>query len=98
MNITEIDNLRDPEEAIYETWTIGIAGMTCDHCVETIKKALHEMPGMRDVLVDRSDATATVTYDRRKTNIAAVHEQLLKSGYTPSPFPPAEDIEAGGNE
>jgi P-type Cu+ transporter len=66
-----------------ETKTIGISGMTCDKCVKTIERAFRGKRGVRDVSVNRTDATATVTYDERQTNLPELHDVLLKSGYKP---------------
>lgn len=65
------------------TREIGIAGMTCDHCVRRVEKALREKPGVEEVHVDRAAALATVTFDTAKTNISELHDALLASGYRP---------------
>lgn len=70
-----------------ETRDIGIAGMTCDNCVRRVEKALSGKEGVKSVKVDRAKARATVTFDRAKTDIPALHEALLASGYKPSPLP-----------
>jgi copper chaperone CopZ len=66
-----------------ETKIIGIAGMTCDKCVETIERAFRGKRGVKNVKVNRADATATVIYDERQTNLPELHDVLLKSGYKP---------------
>jgi copper chaperone len=70
-----------------ETRDIAIAGMTCDKCVARVEKALRGREGVKSVEVDRGKARATVTFDKTKTDIAALHEALLSSGYQPSPIP-----------
>jgi copper chaperone CopZ len=82
MEKTNIDNL-NTHERVTETKHILIDGMTCDECVRTIERALRKVDGVEQVQVDRSKARATVTYDTRKTNIPALHDTLLKSGYHP---------------
>ena len=71
-------------EEIWETRSFGIKGMTCDNCVKTVTKTLKKVNGVKDVSVDREGATATVTYDTTKTDMPALHEALLKSGYKPA--------------
>ena len=66
---------------LWETRVIGIEGMTCDNCVKTLTKAIKKVNGIKDVQVDRENARATVTFDTTKTDIAAVHESIEKSGY-----------------
>ncbi|HTD65168.1 MAG TPA: heavy-metal-associated domain-containing protein [Candidatus Limnocylindria bacterium] len=81
MDITNIENAPRP---VLETDRFGISGMTCDKCVQTIENALRKVNGVQDVKVDRQSATATVTFDRAKTNVPALHDAVLAAGYTPS--------------
>jgi copper chaperone CopZ len=74
--------------SLLETHEIGIAGMTCDNCVRRVEKALRGVNGVTEVRVDRPGALATVTYDTSKTNIPALHDALLKSGYRPTATTP----------
>ena len=71
-------------EEIWETRSFGIEGMTCDKCVQTVTKTLKKINGVKDVSVDRQAAAATVTFDTTKTDMPALHEALLKSGYKPA--------------
>jgi len=86
MDKTNIANL-PREERVTETARIGIAGMTCDACVQKVERALRGLPGIRDVRVDRAGAVATVVYDDSVVNVPAMHDALLKSGYRPMPLP-----------
>jgi copper chaperone CopZ len=69
------------EEDFFDTTRIAIEGMTCDKCVETIERAFHGKEGIRDIKVDRANSVATVTYDRRKLDVPALHDLLLEHGY-----------------
>ena len=73
----------EAKRELLETKTIGISGMTCDGCVKTIERAFRGKRGVKEVRVDRSAATATVTFDERQTNLPELHDVLLKSGYKP---------------
>ena len=73
--------------SVLETHDLGISGMTCDHCVRRVEKALRAVNGVTDVHVDLKTAVATVTFDTTKTYIPEMHDALLKSGYKPSPIP-----------
>lgn len=79
---------RVQREEVLETREIGIVGMTCDNCVRKVEKALRGNPGVKEVRVDRETARATVTFDSTRTDIPALHDALLKSGYRP--VPPAD--------
>ncbi len=70
-------------EEVLETRQIGITGMTCDNCVRKVERALRSQPGVKEVRVDRAAATATVSFDTTQTNIPALHDALLQSGYHP---------------
>jgi len=67
-----------------ETRDIAISGMTCDKCVSRVDKALRSVEGVRDVKVDRAAARATVTFESARTNMPALHDTILKSGYQPT--------------
>jgi hypothetical protein len=49
--MSEADHVPKDEE--FETREIGIAGMTCDHCVRRVETALRKQPGVSRVNVDR---------------------------------------------
>jgi copper chaperone len=86
MDKTNIANL-PPEARVITTSKIGIAGMTCDHCVRKVESALQSLPGIKEIKVDRPGAMAEVTYDSSKVDVPAMHDALLKSGYKPTPIP-----------
>ena len=62
---------------------IGIAGMSCDNCARAIERALRAHEGVKDVKVDRPSGIARVTFDSEDTNLEAIHEVILKTGYHP---------------
>ncbi len=74
------DGMKEP---VLETREIQIAGMACDNCVRKVEKALRSKDGVKEVRVDRNAGIATVTFDRTHTDIPALHEALLRSGYRP---------------
>ena len=79
-------NVETPERTadVWETRVLGIEGMTCDNCVKTLTKALKNVSGVNDVQVDRATARASITFDTTKTNMPAIHEAILRSGYKPT--------------
>jgi copper chaperone CopZ len=76
-------HLTDLQSELLETKSLGIAGMTSDRCVSKIEKAFRKHSGVKDIVIDRENAVATVTFDSRETNMAELHELLLRSGYKP---------------
>jgi copper chaperone len=60
--------------------TIKIKGMTCNHCVMAVTKALKEIDGITDVKVDLQKAEAT--FDEVKpVDMEVVKERVRKAGY-----------------
>jgi copper chaperone CopZ len=79
-------NVETPEQVaeLWDTRVLGIEGMTCDNCVKTLAKALKRVNGVKDVEVDRENARASITFDTTKTDMPAIHEAILRSGYKPT--------------
>jgi copper chaperone len=60
--------------------TIQIKGMSCNHCVMAVTKALNEINGIRDVKVDLSKGEATFEGEKPIEG-TVVREQIKKAGY-----------------
>jgi copper chaperone len=58
-----------------ETTRLKIGGMTCEHCVQAVEKALQNQPGVRSATVHLQDGAAEVQYDPQKV----APEQLLSA-------------------
>jgi mercuric ion binding protein len=63
------------------TVTLSVPGMTCAACPITIKKALLKVVGVRQVEVSYVKLEAVVTFDDAKTNVDALTNATLRSGY-----------------
>jgi copper chaperone len=60
--------------------TVKIKGMSCNHCVMAVTKALNEIDGVKDVKVDLAKGEAT--YDEVKpVDLDIVKAQIAKAGY-----------------
>ena len=60
--------------------TIKIKGMSCNHCVMAVTKALNGIAGVKNVKVDLKAGAAT--FDEEKPIPAEViREQIKKAGY-----------------
>jgi copper chaperone CopZ len=77
--MNNIENAGSAE--LLETRELTIAGMGCDNCARKLDRALRATDGVKEVRVDSIAGRATVTYDRSKTNIPALQEVVVKSGY-----------------
>ncbi len=60
--------------------TIRIRGMTCQHCVMAVTKALAAVEGVTDVRVDLEAGTATYE-ESAPVDPAIVREVIEKAGY-----------------
>lgn len=64
---------------------LEVAGMTCDHCVEAVEKALRNQNGVRNATVHLEEGAAEVEYDESAVSpeqlIAAVEEQGYDAAY-----------------
>ena len=60
--------------------TIKIKGMTCNHCVMAVTKALNEIEGIQEVEVDLSRGEATFE-EVQPVDMSIVREGVKKAGY-----------------
>ena len=60
--------------------TIKINGMSCNHCVMAVTKALNGIDGIKDVKVDL--ATGEATFDKQgPVDMNVIREAIKKAGY-----------------
>jgi copper chaperone len=60
--------------------TIKVNGMTCQHCVMAVKKALTDIEGIKDLDVDLT--AGEVRFDEAQpVDWAKVRERIKKAGY-----------------
>ena len=59
---------------------IKIKGMSCQHCVKTVKKALEEIDGIANVAVDLATGEATFE-ETHPVEKDQVREKVKKAGY-----------------
>ena len=63
------------------TKTLKIQGMTCNHCVMRVSKALKAVPGVHDAKVDLQRAEASVTFDESKVALEKLSTAIVEAGY-----------------
>ena len=61
--------------------TLKIQGMTCNHCVMRVTKALKAIPGVQDAQVDLQKAEAVVSYDETQVNQSEFSAAVGNVGY-----------------
>jgi copper chaperone len=60
--------------------TVKIKGMSCNHCVMAVTKALNEIDGVKDVRVDLAKGEATYN-EAMPVDMDVVKAQIAKAGY-----------------
>lgn len=58
---------------------ILVDGMSCQHCVMRVKKAVEGLAGVGDLAVEVGQVT--VTFDESKVQQKDIEEAIVKSGY-----------------
>lgn len=61
--------------------TIKISGMSCNHCVMAVRKALGRMAGVK--VNDVTVGTASVEFDPGATSLEAIRKVIADEGYEP---------------
>jgi copper chaperone len=63
--------------------TLKISGMSCNHCVMRVAKALKGLPGVTDAQVSLDEGgKADVSYDESKVGTAELADAVKDAGYT----------------
>lgn len=63
---------------------LNVTGMTCNHCVSTVKDALENVQGVRSARVDLDSGTATVDYDDAQADPREITTAVADAGYQAS--------------
>lgn len=62
--------------------TFTIPNISCNHCVNTIKNELSELPGVKSVVVDLPTKKVVVTFESPATT-EQIEESLVEINYPP---------------
>ncbi|MBP9020637.1 MAG: heavy-metal-associated domain-containing protein [Syntrophobacterales bacterium] len=60
--------------------TVKVEGMSCQHCVRAVTKALEAIPGVTDVKVDLARGEASFE-EEQPVDEQTLRERLRKAGY-----------------
>ncbi len=63
------------------TTTLKIQGMTCNHCVMRVAKALKGTAGVQDAQIDLQKGQAVVTYDEATVSLDKLSFAVVEAGY-----------------
>ncbi|ELZ90149.1 copper-transporting ATPase [Haloferax mucosum ATCC BAA-1512] len=70
-------------EAISETRTIGISGMSCANCADANQKSLESVSGVIDADVNFATDEANVTYNPADVRLDDLYQAVADAGYSP---------------
>ena len=59
--------------------SMQISGMTCGHCVKSVRDALTSVPGVQVEQV--AIGSATVRFDEQKSDVAQIKQAVTEEGY-----------------
>ena len=60
---------------------IKVEGMTCQHCVQTITKALKSISGLSSIDVFLDNKEVNVRFDENKTNLQEITKKIVEVGF-----------------
>ncbi len=64
-----------------ENIVINVQGMSCQHCVGVIQRAVGQLDGVSKVNVNLETHTATVQYDACKVSLEKIYSEIHNQGY-----------------
>jgi len=62
--------------------TIPVFGMTCNHCVNAVTKALQKLEGVNSVKVSLEHSNTEVTYEDGSTSVDRMKQAIVEEGYS----------------
>ncbi len=60
---------------------LGVKGMTCASCAQTIEKTLKKLPGVSSASVNLVSNSASIDYDPKDIGIGGLKMAVKKTGY-----------------
>lgn len=64
-----------------EKTILKVDGMSCEHCVKAITKAVSALPGIGHVNVDLKAGTVAVEYDAAQSSLESIKYEIEDQGY-----------------
>lgn len=61
--------------------SIQVEGMSCEHCVKAITRAVEALPGIREVAVDLEAGTVAVEHDSVQSPLEKIMFEIEEQGY-----------------
>ncbi len=61
--------------------TLNVDGMSCEHCVQTITKAVGEAAGVQNVTVNLAGKNVSVDYDESAISLEEISDKITNAGF-----------------
>ena len=61
--------------------TIDVSGMSCQHCVNAVKKATTALNGVAQTEVDLVGGEVTVSYDAQTVSLETIKAAITEEGF-----------------
>ena len=61
--------------------TLEVNGMTCDHCVQTIKDTLNKIIGLNLIEINLDKSQVIVEFNESQTNIKILSGEIVALGF-----------------
>jgi|TARA_B110000438_G_C15767908_1_gene630484 copper chaperone len=61
--------------------TLEVNGMTCDHCVQTIKGTLNKIIGLNLIEINLDKSQVKVEFNESQTNIKILSGEIVALGF-----------------
>jgi len=63
---------------------LNVEGMSCEHCVKAVTKAVSDLAGTGNVKVDLKAGTASLEFDSSKTGLNEIKAAIEEAGFNVS--------------
>ena len=69
------------DKSIMKKITLEVNGMTCDHCVQTIKGTLNKIIGLNLIEINLDKSQVKVEFNENQTNIKILSGEIVALGF-----------------
>lgn len=60
---------------------LDVEGMICEHCINSVKKSVGELKGVKRVEVDLNKGQVEVEYSPNDTDVEHIKNAIIEAGY-----------------
>jgi copper chaperone len=64
-----------------ERVVLNVEGMSCQHCVKAINKAVAALDGVTEITVNLEEKTVTVSFDASRVTLSDIRKEIEDQGY-----------------